>query len=476
MTKERKRYIELTLLIIIDIFSIFLIFLLAYFIRKYIQPLVFPFELPDINTMNFNHILWIMLIWLFFIYYNGLYTKSLSFWDELNALWKVVFFSTIGSFTIIFIGKISDEISRSILLLAGAVALPVMPLTRTNFQKFLRRFGLFKRRVLIIGSGELAQLTLKALNREPHFGYEVVGFIDNHVTDRRSIEGIKIHNGIDKIERYLARSRISDVFIALPELERERIEQIINKIHLKVERILLIPALKSIPLIGMELHHFFHEQILFLEIKSNLIRPHNIFFKRAFDIFACIILLIVFLIPMIIISIIITLTSWCNPIFTQCRVGRNGKLFKMYKFRTMHKDAEKILKEMLDKDEKLRSEWETYWKLKRDPRVTKIGSFLRKTSLDELPQLFNILKGEMSLVGPRPYLPEEAKDIQSEMATIWNVLPGITGLWQTSGRSNTSNHYRIAIDLWYVRNWSFWLDIVILFRTVQVVIKGEGAY
>ncbi len=170
MTKERKRYIELTLLVIVVIFSIFLVFLLAYFIRKYIQPLFSPFELPYISTMNFNHILWIMLIWLFFIYYNGLYTKSLSFWDELNALWKVVFFSTIGSFTIIFIGKISDEILRSILLIAGVVALPVTPLTRTNFQKFLRRFGLFKRRVLIIGSGELAQLTLKALKREPILG------------------------------------------------------------------------------------------------------------------------------------------------------------------------------------------------------------------------------------------------------------------------------------------------------------------
>ncbi len=150
----------------------------------------------------------------------------------------------------------------------------------------------------------------------------MAGFIDNYLTERRSIEGIKIHNGIDKLERYLAKSKISDVFIALPEIERERIEQIINKIHLKVERILLIPALKSIPLIGMKLHHFFHEQILFLEVKSNLIRPHNIFLKRAFDIFACIILLIVFLIPIIIISIIITLTSWCNPIFTQCRVGK----------------------------------------------------------------------------------------------------------------------------------------------------------
>lgn len=474
--KDKKKYIEISLLIVLDIFSIILIFGIAFLIRKIIMPLLLPFALPDIYLMNFNHILWIILLWLFFLYYGGLYTKNFSFWDELRTIWKAIFLASIGSFAILFIGKIGDEVSRSLLFLAGIIALPIFPLIRLSFQKFLRKYGLFKRRVLIIGSGELAHLTLQALKREPHYGYEVVGFIDDNPSNGKYIDGLKVHNGIDNLERYLARARISDIFIALPDIEKEKIEKLINKILLKVERILLMPDLKSIPLIGMELHHFFHEQVLFLEIRSNLIKPYNIFVKRAFDIIISLLLLFACFIPMILISLMIMISSPGNPIFTQCRVGRDGKLFKMYKFRTMHEDAEKILKDLLEKDEKLRTEWLTYRKLKNDPRATKIGNLLRKTSLDELPQLFNILKGQMSLVGPRPYLPEEVEGFQAEMASVLTVLPGITGLWQISGRSNTSYNYRIAIDLWYVRNWSIWLDTVILLKTIRVVLKGEGAY
>ncbi len=474
--KDKKKYIELLLLIFIDAFSIFFIFALALAIRKFVLPAIFSSQLPDISTMNFSHILWIASLWVFFLYYGGLYTRKFSFWDELLTLWRVVFFASLGTFTILFIGKISEEVSRSLLMLASTLALPLLPLIRFNSQKFLRKYGIFKRRVLIIGTGELALLTLQALKREPHYGYEVVGFIDDNPANGNIIGGVRIHNGINNLERYLARSKISDIFIALPEIEKERIEELINKIHLKVERILLIPDFRSIPLIGMELHHFFHEQILFLEIKSNLVRQHNIFFKRLFDMLSSILLIVICFIPMLLISILITISSPGNPFFTQCRIGKNGKSFKMYKFRTMHKDAENILKDLLEKDEKLRTEWETYWKLKNDPRVTKIGNFLRKTSLDELPQLFNILRGQMSIVGPRPYLPEEIEGLQSEMQAVWMVSPGITGLWQISGRSNTSYNYRIAIDLWYVRNWSIWLDMVILFKTAKVVFKGEGAY
>lgn len=474
--KDKKKYIEILLLIFVDAFAIFFIFALALAIRKFILPSLFPSQLPEISTMNFSHILWITSLWFFFLYHGGLYTKSFSFWDEQIAIWKAVFFATIGTFTILFIGKISDEVSRSLLLLSGILAFPLLPLIRLNSQKFLRRYGIFKRRVLIIGAGELAKLTMQALKREPHYGYEVVGFIDDKTSNGEVISGIKVHNGINNLERYLIRSKISDIFIALPDMEKEKIEELINKIHLKVERILLVPDFKSIPLIGMELHHFFQEQIIFLEIKSNLIRPHNIFIKRSFDIIISLVLLTIFFIPMLLISILIMIISPGNPIFTQSRIGKDGRTFKMYKFRTMHKDAEKILKNLLEKDEKLRLEWETHWKLKDDPRVTKIGNLLRKTSLDELPQIFNILNGQMSLVGPRPYLPDETEEFRAEMPIVWTVLPGITGLWQVSGRSNTDNKYRVALDVWYVRNWSIWLDIVILFKTIKVVLKGEGAY
>jgi undecaprenyl-phosphate galactose phosphotransferase len=131
---------------------------------------------------------------------------------------------------------------------------------------------------------------------------------------------------------------------------------------------------------------------------------------------------------------------------------------------------------MLHKNEEIRNEWLENWKLRDDPRITRVGRFLRKTSLDELPQVFNVIKGEMSLVGPRPYLPREKADIENHIQVICSAKPGITGLWQVSGRSNTSYKYRVKLDSWYVMNWSLWLDIAIIFKTIKVVVKMEGAY
>ena len=475
--KNRIKYIETFLLIIIDAFAISVIFGIAFLIRKFIVPSFFAEQLPEITTMNFNHILWIAGLWFFFLYYEGLYTKKFSFWDELASLWKVAFFASVGSFAVVFIGKISGEVSRSLLILSGILAFPLLPVIRINLKKNLRRYGLFKRKALIVGSGELGRITLKALRREPHHGYEVVGFIDDNPANGRIIDGVKIHNGIEHLERYLSMSGVSDIFIALPDTEKDKIEELINRIHLKVERILLIPDMKSIPMIGTQLHHFFQEQILSLEIKSNLLRPYNIFLKRAFDLLIGSVILIITLLPMLAIYLAIMFSSRGSPIFTQCRVGKNGRNFKIYKFRTMYPDAEERLAKLLKIDENLKKEWETHRKLKNDPRVTKIGAFLRKTSLDELPQLLNVIRGEMSLVGPRPVMQEEIDTHYKDAAELcFYVPPGITGLWQISGRSDLGYSYRIAIDSWYVRNWSLWLDIVILFKTIGVVLKGEGAY
>jgi undecaprenyl-phosphate galactose phosphotransferase len=141
----------------------------------------------------------------------------------------------------------------------------------------------------------------------------------------------------------------------------------------------------------------------------------------------------------------------------------------------MYRDADERLKSILANDPEARREWETFWKLKDDPRVTPVGRFLRNTSLDELPQIFNVLMGEMTLVGPRPYLPREWDALEEHSDIIHGVQPGITGLWQVSGRSNSSYEQRLSLDSWYVRNWNLWLDIVILMKTIKVVIKKEGA-
>jgi undecaprenyl-phosphate galactose phosphotransferase len=162
--------------------------------------------------------------------------------------------------------------------------------------------------------------------------------------------------------------------------------------------------------------------------------------------------------------------------FKQERIGRNASVFKMYKFRTMKPNAERMLFEML-KDETVRQEYEVAFKLKNDPRITRIGKFLRKTSLDELPQLFNVLRGEMSLIGPRPFVPEEIEPRYGESAEqVYRVKPGMTGLWQVSGRNDINFEDSRDLDLYYIRNWSPWLDIVSVFRTIQALLTSAGAY
>ncbi|MDI6800997.1 MAG: undecaprenyl-phosphate galactose phosphotransferase WbaP [Thermodesulfovibrionales bacterium] len=432
--------------------------------------------LPTSTTQR-DMLLWVIGVWFFLYYYEGCYTKRFSFWDEIKALWKIAFFSTVGVFVNVSLGKLSDNVPRSLIILMGFFALPVNPVIRINSQKFLRKFGLFKRRVIIVGTGDIGRLTLKALQREQNYGYHVVGFIEDGEGSGKRIEGIKAHKGIDRVDRYIKRSNISDVFVALPDIEREKMKELVKKVQFKVERIMFIPDLQSIPVIGTEVHHFFNEQILSFEIKNNLAKKYNILVKRLFDAISGALLIVVLFVPMLVLSLLIMLDSPGHPIFTQKRNGRYGKTFRLYKFRTMYTGADEKLNEVLQKDANARLEWDKYYKLKSDPRVTKIGKFLRETSLDELPQIFNVFKGEMSLVGPRPVTQEEIDIHYKENAAVcFNVPPGLTGLWQISGRNDASYDHRVNLDLWYVRNWNLWLDIVILLKTVRVVLRKEGAY
>lgn len=210
-----------------------------------------------------------------------------------------------------------------------------------------------------------------------------------------------------------------------------------------------------------------------LEFRNNL-TDVNKFLKRLFDIVFSVIILIIAIPLIVIISLIILITSGRPVFYTQIRVGENGKPFKIYKFRTMYNNAHKILKELLEKDPKLKLEYETYRKLTTDPRVTKVGKFLRRLSLDEIPQFFNVLKGDMSVVGPRPYMKSEVYNMGDYKHYILSVKPGITGLWQVSGRNKVTFQRRLEIDKWYVINWSFYLDIVIIVKTVFTLLNREG--
>lgn len=199
------------------------------------------------------------------------------------------------------------------------------------------------------------------------------------------------------------------------------------------------------------------------------------FLKRTLDITASATALLLLSPFFLVTSLAIRKDSDGPAMFTQKRIGKDGKLFEIYKFRTMVPDADKKLFELLENDEEAAKEYKLNKKLKNDPRITKVGNFLRKTSIDELPQLINVLKGDMSLVGPRPYLPREIDDMEGYYEDIIESKPGITGLWQVSGRSNTTFEERMEFDLEYNENKSFMYDMGLLFKTVGSVVKGEGA-
>lgn len=471
-----KLQAEVLTIFFIDIVLILAMFHLSAIVRTDLLPLFYAGFPQELFSRSLIDIWWIFLVWIFFFYYEGIYTKRFSFWDEIGVLWKVSFFSTVGIFAIVSIGKLTDEISRTVIILMGLFSMPFLPLIRMGSKKILRRFGFFRRRVLILGAGETGRLIAGALRKEPNYGYNVIGFLDDDPEKiGETIEGVKVHRGVDKAFNYIKRCYISDLIIAMPGAGRERLQKLINSLQHKVDRILFVPDLFGMAILGTSLQHFFHEQAFALEIKNNLERPLNIFIKRCFDIAVSGLLIPLLSIPMAVLAILVRLDSKGPAIFSQDRVGRKGKNFRCYKFRTMHKDAEDRLQEFLANDEDARKDWEKFWKLKDDPRATKTGKFLRETSLDELPQLFNVLKGEMSLVGPRPYLPREEGLLGDFKETMQSVPPGITGLWQTRGRSKTTYLQRLALDLWYVRNWNLWLDIVILFKTIGVVLRREGA-
>jgi len=199
------------------------------------------------------------------------------------------------------------------------------------------------------------------------------------------------------------------------------------------------------------------------------------FLKRTFDIVGAL-SIITMLMPALAFLIFMVARDGGNPIYGHERVGRNGRKFKCLKFRSMVVNSKEVLEEVLRTDPVARAEWDKDFKLKNDPRITRIGHFIRKTSLDELPQLWNVVRGEMSLVGPRPVIEDELERYAGDVDYYFMAKPGMTGLWQVSGRNDVDYETRVYFDSWYVKNWSLWNDIAILFKTIGVVLKRDGAY
>jgi lipopolysaccharide/colanic/teichoic acid biosynthesis glycosyltransferase len=269
------------------------------------------------------------------------------------------------------------------------------------------------------------------------------------------------------------RLKIPYAIVAMPGQSSEKLVQLVERVGGVFSHLLIIPDLFGFASLGVPAREV--GGILGLEVKQQLLLPWPRFAKRAMDIVLTGLGGLVVLPLVVLLTLLIKIDSRGPAFYVQDRLGKDGRRFAAYKFRTMHGDGEARLRAVLEGDPKLRAEYEEFHKLSRDPRVTRVGRVLRRFSLDELPQLYNVLRGDMSLVGPRPYLEREIPDMEQKEKVILRAPPGLTGLWQVSDRNATGFDARVKIDVHYVRNWSVWLDLYVLARTFGVVLKGTGS-
>ena len=416
------------------------------------------------------------IIFLIFLSHSRTYRQMQPILDTMRDIFSSVFAGWIASIILIYFLRASDQASRLFIILFGFFVLLNVCMIRYAVLKFMKRRNIFREQVAIIGAGLTAERTLKFWADDLGYRCEIVGLIDDHPVSETLPKEFPILGGFSDAATILRRLQLKTVVIAAPGISRQQLQQLINDIQPYVKNISFIPDLIGTPMAGVDASILFSEKILMLNIRNNLSRRYNRIFKRAFDLILTVIGGLMISPVLLGIALMVAFDNRGRIIFAHERVGRGGKKFPCYKFQTMVPDAKERLEKYLAENEEARREWEETFKLTNDPRVTKLGSFLRRTSLDELPQLWNVIRGDMSLVGPRPIVEEEVVKYGENIREYYMVLPGITGMWQVSGRSDTTYPERVAMDAWYVRNWSVWIDIMYLFKTVKAVVTGKGAY
>ena len=376
----------------------------------------------------------------------------------------------------LYVARIAAHTSRFFVGAFGILAFVLLVLQRYFIKNYLQYRQLLQIPVIIIGAGKTAELLVKSLQNDPGMGYKIVGFLEDNKVEKGFLEKYPVLGGFADAENVIKKTKVKNVFIAAPGLNDYALGMLIYRIQPLVENIEVITNLVGVPTGSAEVESIFNEKLLILRLKNNLARPLNRYLKAALDYLLTIVGTILILPLLLFIAVWIYLDAPGPVIFRHMRVGKDGKLFPCYKFRSMYINSQEKLNEILAENSAMRQEWERDFKLKNDPRITKSGAFLRKTSLDELPQIFNVLRGDMSLVGPRPVVQEELARYGEFVQDYLMVKPGITGMWQVNGRSDTTYDERVQMDVWYVRNWSVWLDVMLLWRTIKAVFKCEGAY
>ena len=445
---------------------------LAYALRQSWLPIANPqFHIP-----GFYLYLLVPAIFLAFLQSSNATLRRFPTWKMAQIVFRAVCFSLLTIALLMYFGKVGAVVSRLFVVMTGGFSFIFIVSARFFLREFLNHYHLMEIPVLFVGAGETAAELIKTLEAQGGCGMKVVGFISDTPMATGLVGRYRLLGHMEHLERVLHMTGIQHVIVTATGLPSAEQVHIINRIQPFVKNVIFVPDLLGAPVSNMEIDGLLDNSLMLLRFRNNLAHWYNRAGKRVFDLVLSFLGLVIVIPVTAAIAILIRLDSPGPIFFAHRRIGQGGREFSCYKFRTMVPNAENILNGYLEVHPEAREEWERDFKLKDDPRITHIGAFLRKTSLDELPQVWNVIKGDMSLVGPRPIIAAEIPKYGEYFADFCLVPPGITGMWQVNGRSDTTYEERVQMDTWYVRNWSVWIDIVYLLKTITVVLARKGAY
>jgi len=409
---------------------------------------------------------------LMFITYNLYRTeRELTIPKELSLVWKAIIFSSLATAIIIYFSK-TVILPKPIFIINCMLLLATLSLWHMVKRFAVRHLverGYNNFNTLIIGGGSLARGLIDEIHRTPYLGLKIVGLLDDFKEKDTKIKGYKVLGRLCDFEAVVQQNFVDDVLVTIPG-ERKKITQFIDSSGSLNVTIRIIPERFGISVGLLKSSHIGY--IPTIEYITKKIHGTELLGKRMIDIALSGLGLILLLPLFIILAILIKIDSRGPVFYISKRYGKKGRIFNFCKFRSMMPNADDMLLTLKDKNDADGP----IFKIKNDPRITKLGKFVRKYSLDELPQLWNVLKGDMSIVGPRPLPLDQVVNSDLKQLKRLGIKPGITGLWQIHGRSDISFRRLIKWDNWYIKHWSLGLDLKILLRTVPVVLHGKGAY
>lgn len=403
------------------------------------------FNEPMLESIEFyNQLTIYYVVVLLFMINEGIYHKHFDFWEEIKRIYRGLMIGVLVVFSYLALTKQAEEFSRFVIFATFLLMMFVFPILKRLIKYILVKINWWLKPVQLVGNSKDISTLYDEFSQNWYLGIKVV-------------------------------PHASTVIFATKGYNIDELSSISEKYMLSSKEVLFVPTLSQVNFSDANIVELHNARLSLIEVKNRLKEPFNISLKIGFDFLISIAILPILFFALVIISLLIKIDSKGNVFFRQKRLGKNLSTFYCYKFRTMYENADILLESYLKDNPEEVKYYNTYHKYKHDPRITLLGNWLRRTSLDELPQVINVILGEMSIIGPRPYMIEERHKIGKVKGDILLVKPGITGLWQISGRSNISFKDRIELDRWYVRNWTLWLDFTIFIKTFKAVIVKQGA-